>query len=93
MLHSPSPPARPASSVRSPGALPPRIQHIRHADWCDRAGLGNFVILDHIARAKGAGLPYVYLGYWIEASPKMAYKDQFRPHEKLVAGQWQGQAT
>ena len=34
-----------------------------------RTGLGNYIILDHIRRAAGAaGLPYVYLGYWVEGS-------------------------
>jgi len=42
-------------------------------------GLGNFMILDHIARAERAGLAHVYLGYWVEQSPKMRYKSGFRP--------------
>jgi arginyl-tRNA--protein-N-Asp/Glu arginylyltransferase len=31
-----------------------------------RKGLGTYIILDHIIRAARAGLPYVYLGYWVE---------------------------
>lgn len=44
-------------------------------------GLGNFIILDHIARAQQAGLGYVYLGYWVQNSPKMEYKARFTPLE------------
>lgn len=44
-------------------------------------GLGNLLILDHISQVKLAGLSYVYLGYWVKDSPKMAYKGQFRPLE------------
>lgn len=44
-------------------------------------GLGNFMILDHIRRAQEAGLKYVYLGYWVSESPKMAYKASFGPVE------------
>ncbi len=44
-------------------------------------GLGNFMVLDHIERALGAGFGYVYLGYWVEQSPKMDYKSGFRPLE------------
>jgi arginyl-tRNA--protein-N-Asp/Glu arginylyltransferase len=53
-----------------------------------RSGLGTYIILDHIVRAGRAGLPYVYLGYWVEASRRMAYKAKFRPLEKLGPGGW-----
>jgi arginine-tRNA-protein transferase len=53
-----------------------------------RAGLGNFIILDHIRRAAADGLPYVYLGYWVEGSPRMAYKVRYRPMEKLTREGW-----
>lgn len=55
----------------------------------DRAGLGNFVILDHIARAVACGLPYVYLGYWVEGSQRMQYKVRYRPLERLGPEGWQ----
>ena len=53
-----------------------------------RKGLGTFIILDHIVRAARAGLPYVYLGYWVEGSPKMDYKARFRPQERLMPQGW-----
>jgi leucyl-tRNA---protein transferase len=57
-------------------------------DAAARSGLGTFIILDHIQRAGRAGLPYVYLGYWIEGSDRMAYKTKFRPMERLGPGGW-----
>ena len=54
----------------------------------DRSGLGNFVILDHIARAAEDGLPYVYLGYWVEGSQRMQYKVRYRPLERLGPDGW-----
>ncbi len=54
----------------------------------DRRSLGTFAILWLIARAKFLGLPYVYLGYWVPESRKMAYKARFKPSEILVAGTW-----
>jgi arginyl-tRNA--protein-N-Asp/Glu arginylyltransferase len=53
-----------------------------------RKGLGTFIILDHIVRAARAGLPYVYLGYWVEGSSRMAYKTGFQPLERLGRDGW-----
>ena len=51
--------------------------------------LGTYMILEHIQRAQSLALPYVYLGYWVEGSPKMAYKERFKPQEHLGAQGWQ----
>jgi len=48
---------------------------------------GTFVVLWHVVRAAELGLPHVYLGYWIPACPKMAYKARFQPLERLGAGE------
>jgi leucyl-tRNA---protein transferase len=53
-----------------------------------RRSLGSFVILDHILRAQGIALPFVYLGYWVEGSHKMDYKARFRPLELLRPQGW-----
>lgn len=50
--------------------------------------LGTYLILDHIALAQEMGMPYVYLGYWVPGSPKMAYKARFSGLEVYHAGQW-----
>jgi leucyl-tRNA---protein transferase len=50
--------------------------------------LGTFMILDHIRRAKLMGLPYLYLGYWVEGSKKMDYKARFKPQERLLSPGW-----
>ncbi|MEM9222816.1 MAG: arginyltransferase [Pseudomonadota bacterium] len=50
--------------------------------------LGTYMILDHVARAAELGLPYVYLGYWVGGSDKMAYKSRFQPQEHLSARGW-----
>jgi arginine-tRNA-protein transferase len=57
----------------------------------DRAGqsLGTWIILDHVAIAREAGLPYVYLGYWVPGSRKMGYKAQFDALEIYKGGRWQ----
>ncbi|MDF0599492.1 arginyltransferase [Psychromarinibacter sp. C21-152] len=54
-----------------------------------RSSLGTYVILDHIRIARDAGLPYVYLGYWVPGSPKMGYKSKFAALEIYKNGQWQ----
>ena len=53
-----------------------------------RSGLGNYIILDHIRRAADEGLPFVYLGYWVEGSVRMQYKVSYRPLERLTRDGW-----
>jgi len=54
-----------------------------------RTGLGNYIILDHIRRAREEGLPFVYLGYWVEGSARMQYKIRYRPMELLRRNGWE----
>jgi leucyl-tRNA---protein transferase len=51
--------------------------------------LGTQIILDHIDIAREAGLPYVYLGYWVPGSRKMGYKAGFSGLEIYKGGRWQ----
>ncbi len=53
-----------------------------------RASYGTYNILWQIEQCRLLGLPFLYLGYWIEQSPKMAYKALFRPVELLQQGRW-----
>lgn len=52
------------------------------------ASLGTWIILDHVRMALEAGLPYVYLGYWVAGSPKMGYKSKFSALEVFRGGRW-----
>ncbi|WP_300303572.1 arginyltransferase [Ferrovibrio sp.] len=54
----------------------------------ERRSPGSFIILWHISNALDLGQPYVYLGYWIAESRKMAYKSQFQPLEALNPEGW-----
>lgn len=51
--------------------------------------LGAFTILHHVETARLAGLRYVYLGYWVRGSAKMAYKAQYQPLEALRGERWE----
>tara|TARA_B100001540_G_scaffold315618_1_gene343331 strand:- start:2484 stop:3245 length:762 start_codon:yes stop_codon:yes gene_type:complete len=53
-----------------------------------KRSLGTYMILEHIATAEDFGLPHVYLGYWVDDSPKMAYKASFTPLETLTPHGW-----
>jgi leucyl-tRNA---protein transferase len=53
-----------------------------------RQGLGTFIIMDHILRAARSGLPFVYLGYWIDGCRRMEYKSLFKPIERLGPNGW-----
>ena len=50
--------------------------------------LGTYAILWQIQAARRLGLPWLYLGYWIEESPAMRYKSRFRPAEYFKNGGW-----
>ena len=54
----------------------------------DKRSLGTYAILWLVRRAREMNLPYVYLGYWVPQSRKMAYKARFRPSEILQGGVW-----
>ena len=54
----------------------------------ERRSLGSYAVLWLIERARLLDLPYIYLGYWVADSRKMAYKSRFRPSEVLSGGVW-----
>jgi arginine-tRNA-protein transferase len=54
----------------------------------DKRSLGTYMVLWLIKQAEDIELPHVYLGYWIEESPKMSYKTRFRPLEGLTPDGW-----
>jgi len=54
----------------------------------ERASLGTWSILWLVEECRRLGLPYVYLGYWIAESAKMAYKARFPALERLTDGSW-----
>ncbi|MBR9828717.1 MAG: arginyltransferase [Oceanospirillales bacterium] len=55
----------------------------------DKRSLGVYAILWQIRQAQRAGLPYLYLGYWVKECRKMRYKTAYRPLEMLHNGEWQ----
>ena len=58
----------------------------------ERRSLGTYAILLQIELARDMACDWLYLGYWIHESPKMAYKARFQPHELLIDGAWVRQA-
>ena len=48
--------------------------------------LGTFNVLKVLAAAATRGDAYAHLGYYVEGCRSLAYKANFRPHERLVAG-------
>jgi arginyl-tRNA--protein-N-Asp/Glu arginylyltransferase len=53
------------------------------------ASLGTYNVLWQVEWARTLNFPYLYLGYWIRDSKKMAYKQNYKPLEMLIDGEWQ----
>ena len=53
-----------------------------------KRSLGTACIVKQVDFARGLGLEYVYLGYWIEACEKMSYKSCYKPQERYVNDNW-----
>jgi arginyl-tRNA--protein-N-Asp/Glu arginylyltransferase len=53
-----------------------------------RASFGTYNVLWQIEWAKRLHFPYLYLGYWIKDSKKMVYKQNYKPLEMLIDGEW-----
>ncbi|MFV1921516.1 MAG: arginyltransferase [Methylotenera sp.] len=57
-------------------------------DTVQKASYGTYAIMWLVNWTKKINLPYLYLGYWIAESQKMAYKENFQVQEKLIDGEW-----
>ena len=53
-----------------------------------KGSLGTYGVLWQIEYCRQQGLPWLYLGYWIQESRKMAYKNQYKPFQILQQGIW-----
>mgnify|MGYP000870686474 FL=1 len=54
----------------------------------EKRGIGTLSILHLIRLSEKLGLPFVYLGYWIADSDKMAYKSRFKPLQTFKNDRW-----
>jgi leucyl-tRNA---protein transferase len=53
-------------------------------------GLGTWNVLSIIQRAGELGLPYVYLGYFVDGCDSLSYKGNYAPNQTRTAdGDWQ----
>ena len=50
--------------------------------------IGTYSILKQIQLCSARHIEHLYLGYYVEQSPHMLYKNRFKPHERLINGEW-----
>jgi len=55
----------------------------------DKRSLGTFCVLEQLRLAKEWHIPWLYLGYQIDACQKMNYKDKFKPNERYIGNRWE----
>jgi len=55
--------------------------------------LGSYMILEHVDYTRRQGLPFVYLGYWIDGCRKMSYKSRFSPQQHLTPDGWRDEGA
>lgn len=53
-----------------------------------RRGLGVYSLLKEIEYCQKWNKTWLFLGFWVQDSPNMAYKNQYRPYELLIDGEW-----
>lgn len=53
-----------------------------------KLSLGTYSILKQVELCRRLGVPLLYLGLYVADNPHMSYKGRFRPHERLIDGQW-----
>lgn len=53
-----------------------------------RRSVGTYSALTEIELCRRHGIPWYYLGYWVEGCRQMEYKTAFQPNERLVDGRW-----
>ncbi len=66
---------------------PSMVYSVFNPDY-EKDSLGTYVILNHIDLALDLGMPYLFLGYWIKESEKMAYKTNFMPYALHIDTEW-----
>lgn len=54
-----------------------------------KSGLGVYGILSEIDYARTRNMQWLYLGYWNPKTPKMSYKNQYKPIEFFDGNSWQ----
>jgi arginine-tRNA-protein transferase len=53
-----------------------------------RESIGTYSVLKQIELCSARRIEHLYLGYYVEQSPHMLYKSRFKPHERLINGEW-----
>jgi len=53
-----------------------------------KLSLGTYSILKQIEYCRTHSMDFLYMGFYIATCKHMVYKSRFKPHEKLIGGEW-----